>query len=54
MTYYGVDDGAGNQLTIGLSQHEARQVAQRIADRLGEPVYLYEVGSDDDAEEVSP
>ena len=41
MTNYSIDDGAGNQLTTGLQEHEAHDSAQRLADERGEPVYLY-------------
>jgi hypothetical protein len=39
---YRVDDAEGNAHTAGLSEHDARRIAQRIADRHGETVYLYE------------
>lgn len=49
--YYGLDDGDGNQITTGLSPHNAREVAQRMADDRGKTLYLYEDGlSDEDAE----
>lgn len=46
MTSYAVDDAHGNQITAGLSEPDARRVAQRCADRRGETVYLYEQGAD--------
>lgn len=54
MATYSIDDAHGNQLTTGLQEHNARQVAQAKADSRGEPVYLYEVGSDDEPEEIAP
>ena len=42
--YYNIDDGLGNQITVGLQPHQARRVAQRIANELGESVFLYEAG----------
>ena len=44
---WAIDDGHSNQITTGLQAHEARKVAQGIADRRGETVYLYEEGSKD-------
>lgn len=52
--YYAVDTGDGNELCWGLAPEVARKAAQGHADRLGESVYLYEVGSDDEAEEIEP
>jgi hypothetical protein len=54
MTNYSIDDGHGNAITAGLSAQTARQVAQRIANSRGESVYMYEDGSDADAEEIAP
>ena len=54
---YAIDDGDGNRLTTGLQEHNAEKVAQRMADDLGQPVYLYPIGEDEaDAEivEVRP
>ena len=52
---YAIDSMHGNELTTGIqSEVEARRIAQRFADRLGESVYLYEVGSDEEAEEFAP
>lgn len=54
-TTYAIDTGDGNELCSGLSPESyAREVAQRHANRLGESVYLYEIGSDDEAEEITP
>ncbi len=61
-TTYAIDDGNGNQITTGLSEHDARRVAQRIATERGESVYLYEtpvrLDADgdpiDESEEVAP
>jgi hypothetical protein len=52
--YYAVDTGDGNELCSGLAPEIARKAAQSHADRLGESVYLYEVGSDDEPEEIEP
>lgn len=43
-TTYAIDDGDGNEITAGLQGHNARQVAQRLANERGEPVYLYKAG----------
>lgn len=51
---YAIDDGHSNQLTCGLSEYEARRVAQRMANDRGESVYLYEDGPDGEYEEVEP
>jgi hypothetical protein len=53
-TYWAVDSADGQEITTGLSEQEARGVAQRHANRLGASVYLYEVGSDEEAEEIEP
>lgn len=50
---YGVDDGNSNALARCLSVHDARRVAVQEANRLGEPVFLYRDG-DDDQEEIRP
>lgn len=45
MNNYAIDTGDGNELTAGLQGHDyARQVAQRLANERGEPVYLYRAG----------
>jgi hypothetical protein len=56
MTNYAIDDGDGNRLTAGLQEHNAEQVAQRMANERGESVYLYETGVDEDGEylEIAP
>ena len=41
MTNYSIDDGNGNQLTTGLSEHNAHATAQWLAGERGESVYLY-------------
>lgn len=54
---YAVDDGDGNRLTAGLREHNARVVAQRMANDLGEPVYFYSTREGDEdmtPEEVEP
>ncbi len=60
-TNYGVDDGDGNQITVGLQGHDhAREIAQRHADRRGALVVLYEMGRNEDdideskSEEIEP
>ncbi len=52
--YYAVDTGDGNELCSGLAPEIARKAAQGHADRLGQSVYLYEVGSEDEPEEIEP
>jgi hypothetical protein len=39
---YGLSDGDGNQLTIGLQAHNARKIAQERANELGRSVWLWE------------
>lgn len=51
---YAIDDGHSNQITTGLSEHNAGATAQRIANERRETVYLYEVGSDEAAVAVVP
>ena len=52
---YMVCDGFGDALTHGLQEHEARRVAQRMADRRGESVWLYgPEDTDATAEEFTP
>lgn len=54
-TNYGIADEYGTDYTVGLSPEvEARRVAQRLADRHRKPVYLYEIGSEDEPEEIVP
>lgn len=38
---YSIDDGNGNQITAGLQEHNATEVAQRIANERGASVWLY-------------
>ena len=52
--YYAIDTGDGNELCNGLSEFEAPGIAQRMANERGEAVYLYEVGSGAEAEEIAP
>ena len=54
MATYAIDDAHSNQLTCGLSEAEAHDVAQRMANDRGESVYLYEDGADGEYEEVEP
>jgi len=51
--YYNIDDGLGNQITVGLQPHQARRVAERIANERGESVFLYKAG-EDESEEIDP
>jgi hypothetical protein len=53
MTYM-VCDGNGNQITDGLQEHEARQVAQCIANSRGESVWLSASDSSEMGEEFEP
>jgi len=50
-TNYGIDDGDGNQITIGLPEHTARATAQRMANERGETLYLYAVGAGEEGAE---
>lgn len=54
MATYMVCDGDGYALTDGLQEHEARQVAQRMADNRLESVFLSENDSEDIGEEFEP
>jgi hypothetical protein len=55
MTTYTVTDGNGDALTRGLSEHEARATAQRMADWRGESVWLSaDRGADQDIEDYEP
>ena len=54
MSYYGIDDGNGNQVSTGLTERDAYRVAQQSANDRGEPMFVYEVGSDKDARRVDP
>lgn len=47
---YAIDDADGTQITSGLGESDARETAQRIADRRGEAVYLYPVAGGDAAD----
>ena len=38
---YSVEDGHGNDLAAGLPADTAHATAQRLANALGEPVWLY-------------
>lgn len=57
-TNYGLSDGDGNQLTVGLQEHNARKIAQERANELGKSVWLWEMnrGEDDidEGEEFVP
>ena len=54
MTTYMVCDGNGNALTDGLQDHEAAQVAQRMANSRSESVWLSESDSDGMGKEFRP
>lgn len=55
MTNYNIADEVGTDYTVGLQGDlVARRTAQRLADQHGKSVYLYEVGSDDEPEEIEP
>lgn len=56
MTMYAIDSENGNELCAGLSPESyARQVAQRKAAELGQPVYLYRMGQESSkVEEFAP
>lgn len=48
---YAVDDEDGNRLTAGLAENIAEGIAQNIANRMGNPVYLYEMGEGEESGE---
>lgn len=54
MTTYMVCDGNGNAITDGLQEHEAERVAQAIADRRHESVWLSQSGDEDMGEQFDP
>jgi hypothetical protein len=55
MTYMVCDEtGGGHTLRDGLQEHEARHIAQRIANRRAESVWLSESDSEDMGEEIEP
>jgi len=45
-----IEDGFGTALTTGVEAHRLGEVAQRLADRLGRPVYAYWDDADDGEE----
>jgi two-component sensor histidine kinase len=46
-TNYGIEDGHGNTLTVGLQGEEhAERIAQRMANERGESVWMYEDGDE--------
>jgi len=52
---WNIDSVHGNELSAGIQlEVVARRIAQETANRLGESVYLYEVGSDEKPEEFTP
>ena len=54
MTNYNIDNGAGDQITCGLQEHNVWSVAKRAANERGESVYVYADGSTDEPTEVEP
>ena len=44
MSGYSIDDGDGNQIAEGASDHEVWQTARRMADERGRPVYVWTAG----------
>lgn len=38
---YSIDDNEGNLIETGLDERIAHRVAQELADRIGQPVWLY-------------
>lgn len=53
-TTYMVCNAEGYAEADGLQEHEARMVAQRIANSKGEPVWLSESDSEEMGEEIAP
>lgn len=47
MTTYAIDDENSNELAAGVPQHEIEQVSQMWANKLGRPVYYYEMFVED-------
>jgi hypothetical protein len=54
MTTYMICDGDGNALTDGVQEHEADRIAQNIANRRGQSVWLSPSDSDDIGTEFEP
>lgn len=54
MTTYMIVDGQSNAITAGLSTHEVREVAQRIANERGASVYYGPEDDGEDTTEVKP
>jgi hypothetical protein len=53
VSHWNIDSADGNELSAGIqSEIEARRIAQSTANRLGQSVYLYEVGNGDGESEV--
>ncbi len=50
MAYYNIDSADGNELTAGVSEHEIKAMAQRMANERGEAVYYYQGGTDGEDE----
>ena len=51
MANYMICDGNGNAITMGLQEHNARRIAQEIADDRGESVWLSLEGDEGGEEE---
>lgn len=54
---YGIDDGDGNSISVGLEEHNVWRVAQEAANRRGESVYVYPLVQGDahvESTEVAP
>jgi hypothetical protein len=54
MGTYMICDSDGYAMADGLQEREAREIAQGIATRRGESVWLVPSGSDEDGEEIKP
>ena len=53
-TTYVIANGDGTTCRMGIPEQGRREVARRIADELGEPVWLTVQGEDGDGERVDP
>ena len=52
---YSIDTMHGTELCSGLQDYRsAYRAAKNHANQISEPVYLYEIGSDEEAEEIEP
>ena len=48
MNNYSIDDEFGTELAAGLTESAARKEAQRLANKRGESVYMYDSSADAD------